>query len=74
MNARIRSPLWIAHTQTAYARLLRLRGKPGELNRARLLLATATATANELGLHALATRTSTEAHLIATSHDLPSAA
>jgi DNA-binding SARP family transcriptional activator len=74
MNAGIRSPLWTAHTQTEYARMLRLRGKPGDLDRARLLLATATATADELGLHALATRTSTEGHLIATSQDLPSAA
>ncbi len=66
MNARVRSPLWTAHTQYEYARLLRLRATPGDRDRARTLLAAATATANTLGLPMLSRRASAEAHLLAT--------
>ncbi len=66
MNARIRFPLWTAHTQYEYARMLRLRDRPGDRGRARTLLATASATAGELGLHALSTRGSAEARLTGT--------
>jgi tetratricopeptide (TPR) repeat protein len=64
MNARIRSPLWTAHTQYEYARMLRLRAKPRDHNRARTFLAKAAATANQLGLDALSSRASAEAHLV----------
>ncbi len=66
MNARIRSPLWTSHTQCEYARMLRLRGRPGDRGRASTLLTTATATADELGLHALSNRASAEARLTET--------
>jgi tetratricopeptide (TPR) repeat protein len=63
MNARIRSPLWTAHTQYEYARMLRLRDKPDDRSRARTLLAAASATASKLGLHALSHSTSAETRL-----------
>jgi DNA-binding SARP family transcriptional activator/tetratricopeptide (TPR) repeat protein len=63
MNARIRSPLWTAHTQYEYVRMLRLRDMPGDHERARTLLTTATATATGLELHALRRRASAEACL-----------
>lgn len=60
MNTKIRSPLWTAHTQYEYARMLRLRARSHDHERARILLATASATADELGLHALSGRASAE--------------
>jgi tetratricopeptide (TPR) repeat protein len=54
MNTRIRSPLWIAHTQHDYARMLLLRDGPGDRDRARKLLREALVAAHELGLKALA--------------------
>jgi predicted ATPase/DNA-binding SARP family transcriptional activator len=66
MNTTIRSPLWTAHTQYEYARMLRLRGRPRDHSRAHTLLAAATATADELGLHALSRRASADAYLAET--------
>jgi tetratricopeptide (TPR) repeat protein len=63
MNTRIRSPLWTAHTQYEYAHMLRLRDRPGDNDRARILLRTASATADALGLHALSRRASAVAGL-----------
>jgi tetratricopeptide (TPR) repeat protein len=54
MNERIRSPLWIAHTQHDYARMLLVRNDPGDRCKALKLLQRAIATADELGLKALA--------------------
>jgi tetratricopeptide (TPR) repeat protein len=54
MNAQIRSPLWIAHTQHDYARMLLARNKPGDHDTALDLLEQALATAAQLGLTALA--------------------
>jgi hypothetical protein len=56
-NTRIRSPLWVAHTQHDYARTLLLRNDPGDRQKARELLDQALATAEELGLKALAAKT-----------------
>jgi DNA-binding SARP family transcriptional activator len=53
-NARIRSPLWIAHTRHDYARMLLARGRPGDDEQALGLLDQALAAAEELGLKALA--------------------
>jgi tetratricopeptide (TPR) repeat protein len=53
-NARIRSPLWVAYTQHDYARMLLLRGRPGDRERARELLDQALATVEELGFTSLA--------------------
>jgi tetratricopeptide (TPR) repeat protein len=53
-NARLRSPLWIAHTQHDYAQALLRRGEAGDRERALDLLAVALATAETLGLDALA--------------------
>ncbi len=66
MNARIRSPLWTSHTQYEYARMLRRRSAAGDREQARALLATACATASELGLLALSRRAAAEARLVAT--------
>lgn len=55
-NARIRSPLWVGHTQRDYAAMLLRRDAPGDRERARTMLAEVLATANELGLRALARR------------------
>jgi tetratricopeptide (TPR) repeat protein len=68
MNARIRSPLWTAHTQYEYARMLRLRDWPGDRERARTLLTKASATADELELHAVSNRVSAEVRLTETGH------
>jgi tetratricopeptide (TPR) repeat protein len=65
MSARLRSPLWRAHTQYEYARMLRLRGRLRDRDRANLLLASAAATAAKLGLEALGQLTSAEARLTA---------
>jgi tetratricopeptide (TPR) repeat protein len=56
MNARIRSPLWVAHTQHDYARMLLRRDHPGDRKHALVLLDAALATADRLGLKALANR------------------
>jgi tetratricopeptide (TPR) repeat protein len=53
MNLRIRSPLWIGHTQVAYAHMLLLRNRSGDNDKALQLLAKALAAAEELGLTAL---------------------
>jgi hypothetical protein len=53
MNTQIRSPLWIAHTQHAYARMLLLRNHPGDNDKARELLRQALVTAQPLSLKAL---------------------
>jgi DNA-binding SARP family transcriptional activator len=53
MNARIRSPLWIARTQHDYARMLLLRDDPGDHDRALELLDDALEAAQRLGLKAL---------------------
>jgi tetratricopeptide (TPR) repeat protein len=63
MNARIRSPLWTAHTQYEYARMLRLRDRPSDRDRADTLLATASATSDTLGLQTLGRRISAETYL-----------
>jgi tetratricopeptide (TPR) repeat protein len=54
MNAQIRSPLWIAHTQHDYARMLLLRNDAGARETALGMLDPALATAQQLGLQALA--------------------
>jgi DNA-binding SARP family transcriptional activator len=54
MNAQIRSPLWIAHTQHDYAHMLLLRDDPGDNDKALQLLTEALATAEQLGLKVLA--------------------
>jgi len=54
INAQIRSPLWIAHTQHDYARMLLLRNRVGDRDKARKLLTDALATAQHLKLTALA--------------------
>jgi DNA-binding SARP family transcriptional activator len=56
MNTKIRSPLWVAHTQHDYARTLLRRDQPGDREHALKLLDAALATANKLGLKALADR------------------
>jgi DNA-binding SARP family transcriptional activator/tetratricopeptide (TPR) repeat protein len=55
-NTRIRSPLWVAHTQHDYARMLLLRGRPDDRDRARELLDEALATVEELGFTSLTAR------------------
>ena len=54
VNAHIRSPLWIGHTQHDYARMLLLRDGPGDRDTAIELVTDALATAEQLGLRALA--------------------
>jgi tetratricopeptide (TPR) repeat protein len=56
MNAKIRSPLWVAHSQHDYARTLLRRDDPGDRDKALKLLAAALATADKLGLKALDNR------------------
>lgn len=56
MNAQIRSPLWIAHTEHDYTRMLLARGEGGDDDKALDLLEHALATAEELGLEALASK------------------
>jgi tetratricopeptide (TPR) repeat protein len=55
-NARIESPLYVAHTQHDYARMLLLRDRIGDPERAHELLDAALATADARGLSALANR------------------
>jgi hypothetical protein len=57
MNSKIRSPLWLAHTQHDYAYALLRRDRPGDRDEAVQLLAAALATADELGLKAVADKT-----------------
>jgi len=47
---------WVAHTQYQYAHMLRTRGKPADQVRVARLLADSAATANALGMAALAAR------------------
>ena len=54
MNAQIKSPLWIAHTQRHYAHMLLLRNHRNDHDKALKLLNQALVTATELGLDALA--------------------
>jgi hypothetical protein len=54
MNAQIRSPLWIAHTQHDYARMLLLRNHRSDRDKAHKLLTQALTSAEQLGLKALA--------------------
>jgi len=56
MNANIRSRLWVAHTQHDYAQTLLRRDHPGDREHALTLLGTALATADKLGLTAVAHR------------------
>ena len=56
LNAKIRSPLWVAHTNHDYARMLVRRDQPGDREHALELLSAALATADELGLKALMDR------------------
>jgi class 3 adenylate cyclase/tetratricopeptide (TPR) repeat protein len=57
MNTKIRSPLFVAHTQHDYAHTLLRRDHPGDNDKALKLLAVALATADKLGLEALVDRT-----------------
>jgi DNA-binding SARP family transcriptional activator len=57
MNAQIKAPLWIAHTQHDYARMLLLRSGSGDRTAARALVGEALAAADRLGLIALADKT-----------------
>jgi hypothetical protein len=56
MNAKIRSPLWIAHTRHDYARTLLRRDQRGDREHALELLNAARSTAHKLGLKALTVR------------------
>jgi DNA-binding SARP family transcriptional activator len=56
INTRIKSPLWIGHTQLCYARMLLLRNDPGDNDKAIDLLTQSIATAEALGLTLLADR------------------
>jgi hypothetical protein len=56
MNARLGARPQVAHSQTDYARMLIERREPGDAERARGLLAGATATADELGMYPLLER------------------
>jgi tetratricopeptide (TPR) repeat protein len=59
MSARIKSPLWIAHTQHDYANMLRLRNQPGDRDKALELLTQAISTAQRLGLNTVADKAET---------------
>ena len=56
MNARLRSPLWVAHTQHEYAHMLLRRDAPKDRDHARALLNAALGIADQLELKALADR------------------
>lgn len=56
MNTRMGARPWLAHTQYQYARMLLTRRQPGDSAQAGLLLEAALATAQELGMRALAAR------------------
>jgi tetratricopeptide (TPR) repeat protein len=53
LSTRMRGRPWIAHTQHEYAAMLLARGRPGDRERARALLAEARRTAEELGMQLL---------------------
>jgi eukaryotic-like serine/threonine-protein kinase len=57
MNSKIRSPLWVAHTQHDYAHTLLQRAHHGDREKAIKLIDNALATADRLGLKALADKT-----------------
>jgi tetratricopeptide (TPR) repeat protein len=57
MNAQIRSPLWTAHAQHDYARMLLARGQTNDNHTALKLFEQSLATAEKLGLKALADKT-----------------
>jgi DNA-binding SARP family transcriptional activator/tetratricopeptide (TPR) repeat protein len=57
MNAHIKAPIWIAQTEHDYARMLLLRDRPGDRDKALELLKDALAAANKLGLTALTDKT-----------------
>jgi DNA-binding SARP family transcriptional activator/tetratricopeptide (TPR) repeat protein len=57
MNVQIRAPLWIVTTQRDYARMLLSRNRAGDNDKALELLKQALATADQLGLKALANKT-----------------
>jgi tetratricopeptide (TPR) repeat protein len=57
MNAKIKTPLWIAYTQHDYAHMLLLRNQSGDHDKALLLLEHVLATAEQLGLKALTEKT-----------------
>jgi DNA-binding SARP family transcriptional activator len=57
MNTQIRAPLWIGHTQHDYARMLLLRHRAGDRDKAYELLEQALAAGQDLGLTALADKT-----------------
>jgi class 3 adenylate cyclase/tetratricopeptide (TPR) repeat protein len=54
MNAELGTRPWLAHTQYDYASMLLARADPGDRERARDLVASAEASARELGMNALA--------------------
>jgi predicted ATPase/DNA-binding SARP family transcriptional activator len=56
MSAQIKSPLWLAHTQSDLARLLLLRNDRGDRDEALRLLEDALATAELLGLNAVTSK------------------
>ncbi len=56
MSAQIKSPLWLAHTQSDLARLLLLRNDPGDRDEALRLLDDALVTAELLGLNAVTSK------------------
>jgi DNA-binding SARP family transcriptional activator len=57
VNAKLRSPLWVARTQHDYTHMLLLRDQPDDHDKALRLLGAALATAERLGLQALADAT-----------------
>jgi tetratricopeptide (TPR) repeat protein len=57
MNAKIRSWLWVAHTQHDYAHTLLRSDHPGDRDKALKLLDAALVTADTLGLKALTDKT-----------------
>jgi class 3 adenylate cyclase/tetratricopeptide (TPR) repeat protein len=67
MNNKIRSPLWVAHTQHDYAHTLLRRDQPGDRDKALTLLDAALVTADRLGLKALADKTRRRKHEAATA-------
>jgi tetratricopeptide (TPR) repeat protein len=59
MNAQIKSPLWVAHTQHDYARMLLQRAGPGDRDHAFKLLEQALASGQQLGLKAVSDKART---------------
>jgi tetratricopeptide (TPR) repeat protein len=58
MNERMGARPWLAHTQEDYARMLLIRGDPGDADRARNLIEQALAMYRELGMQTYAARAS----------------